>query len=398
MTRPDKSRNMKKLIISLVATALSMTVTAWGEEDINRGSWMEDLPGNVKVREVSLPGAHDAATSSLSGGSTGGKTQTYTIADQFERGVRVFDLRPREDMFIYHTYNTQVKMDDVFTAIGEKLENNPTEFAIFIIRFERDTPTEAETSEWESKMKETLEKHDDKITAFSPSLTVDEARGKIIVLSRNNFETEKAGMITNWSHWENLEDQLRNYATIKLGRVSTKVYIQDKFEYDNVEIKKSAALGLLNWASENADDPAWVINHASGYKPGSILGISIGATPQFETNAENINPYFIENLPAGRVGMILMDFAGDNSDFSHLLSDKGSYHGQDLVDAIISHNFEYLSPDPEDEIPAGIETMSLDTEKVLYTINGVRVNETGVLQPGLYVARQGGKTTKVLVK
>lgn len=398
LLNPDKSPKMKKFEIFLGALSLLLPATAWSNDDISHSSWMDNLPEHAKVKDISIPGAHDAATSSLNGGATGGKTQTYTIAEQFDRGVRVFDLRPREDMFIYHTYNTQVSMDDVFLTISDKLTENPTEFVIFIIRFERDSPTEAQTAEWEAKMKETVENYGDRIAEFSPSLTVSEARGNIIILSRNHFDSDKAGMLSNWSHWETLEDQLKNFATISLGQVSTKAYIQDKFEYEDVEIKKSAALGLLNWASENADDPAWVINHASGYKPASIFGISIGATTQFETNAENINSYFIDNMPAGRTGMVLMDFAGDNSEFSHLFSDKGSYHGQELVDAIISHNFEYLSPDPEDEIPVGIETVSLDTEKELYTINGVRVNETGVLQPGLYMARQGGKSSKILVK
>lgn len=390
---------MRKLIFTLASIGLGLA-SVWGADEIDRNSWMETLPDNAMVRQLSLPGSHDAATSSLNGGSTGGKTQTYTIAEQFERGVRVFDLRPREDMYIYHTSNTRVTMDDVFTSLGEKLEENPSEFAIFVIRFERDNPTEAQTSEWESKMKEITEKYADLIVPFSPGITVNEVRGKIIVLSRNNFDSEQVAIINNWSHWENLDDQLRNYATIKIGRVTTKLYIQDKFEYEDVEIKKSAVLGLLNWASDNNDDQAWVINHASGYKPGSILGISIGATTQFETNAENINSYFIDNLPERRTGIVLMDFAGDNSDFSHLFSDKGSYHGKDLVDAIIAHNATYLPQEPEedDDFLTGVQTVAGEGEREIFTISGVKVTEANGLFPGLYIVRQGGKINKIMIK
>lgn len=298
-----------------------------------QNNWMADLPDDAKVRELSIPGSHDAATSSLSGGSFGGKAQSYTIADQWEKGVRVFDLRPREDMKIYHTYDTGVTMDNVFTTLQQKLEANPTEIAIMVIRLERDNPTATQNSTFNTNMKSLVEKYDDLIVEFSPSLKVKNARGKIIILSRNEFESDKAAMLYDWAHWPTLGEQKDHFVTLKLGRARGKMYLQDKFEYDNGDIKKDAVSGLLNWAAENTYEPIWIINHASGYKP-SLLGT--GATTQFETNAKLINPFIIENMPSkGRVGIIMMDFAGDG--------DGSGYYGKSLVDAVIAQNWTYLT-------------------------------------------------------
>ena len=63
---------------------------------IDYQNWMRPLDDNLFLSRLSIPGAHDAATSSCSSsGMTGSAhTQTYTIAQQLERGVRFFDLRP----------------------------------------------------------------------------------------------------------------------------------------------------------------------------------------------------------------------------------------------------------------------------------------------------------------
>lgn len=315
-----------KLKYILMSIAALCATGAWAD-DINLTGWMAQLPDTAKVRNVSIPGTHDAATSSLTsilGDIANGKTQTYTIAEQFDKGVRAFDLRPREDMYIYHSSNTNVTMDQVFTTIKGKLEANSSEFAIFVIRFERDNPNESQTTQWKSRMKEIVEKYDDIVVEFSPSLRVENARGKIIILSRNEFESSKAAFLDAWSHWPNLNEQLNNYGTLKLDRTRIKVHIQDNFEYgSDVEVKKSGIQGMLDWASKNHDFPAWVINHASGYSG------NLGVTSTFKTNANVMNPYIIQNMPEkGRIGIIMMDFAGDDT-----------YSGQLLVNTVIEHNF-----------------------------------------------------------
>lgn len=58
-------------------------------------NWMAELPDNLYVTQVSIPGTHDTATASVTGATAvNSQCQTATIQQQLEAGVRVLDLRP----------------------------------------------------------------------------------------------------------------------------------------------------------------------------------------------------------------------------------------------------------------------------------------------------------------
>jgi len=63
-------------------------------------SWMADLPDNMFVAHVSIPGAHDFATgednwvSSVANGPASSTTQAVSMREQMDRGIRGIDLRP----------------------------------------------------------------------------------------------------------------------------------------------------------------------------------------------------------------------------------------------------------------------------------------------------------------
>ena len=62
-------------------------------------NWMARLPDDALVAELSIPGAHDAATGSGWAGLNGpignlfAKTQDLTIQELWDAGIRAFDLR-----------------------------------------------------------------------------------------------------------------------------------------------------------------------------------------------------------------------------------------------------------------------------------------------------------------
>ena len=82
---------------SLIALSLAFSASVFaGPTD-----WMSRLDDNQPVRSVSIPGAHDAATSGVSISSA--KCQSKSIADLFDSGVRAFDLRPRMQALLFIT-------------------------------------------------------------------------------------------------------------------------------------------------------------------------------------------------------------------------------------------------------------------------------------------------------
>lgn len=321
---------IKHIFLSALALMFSMNVIAQ-EQDVNLASWMSQLPDDVKVRELSLPGSHNAATSGLGGGFLGdsfsGKAQSFTIAEQWDKGVRVFDLRPRESMEIYHGTATGIYMADIFETIKGKLEANPNDFAIFLIRLERDNPDNY-IAKFRENIVKVMENYDDIVAEFSPSMKVKNARGKIIILTRTEFPSDKAAFLSSWK--DNSGYDPNDHTVMKMNRVRGRLYLQDMYNPKNNEDKKTAVSELLNWSSSNHTAPMWVVNYTSGYT--GSLGVNSG----FVSFAKAVAPAAVEALGKidGRAGIIMMDFAGD---------DSNGMNGATLVNAVINQNWKYLA-------------------------------------------------------
>ena len=100
---------------------------------------MTAIDDDTKIAMLTIPGTHDAATSTCAGP---GKCQTLTISGQLEHGVRAFDLRPTMDNNstlgnIYHSIlDTGVSMGDAMEYFDSFLKTHPGEGIIVIMRYE----------------------------------------------------------------------------------------------------------------------------------------------------------------------------------------------------------------------------------------------------------------------
>lgn len=77
-------------------------------------NWMSDVLsthaefGNLKINEVMLPGSHDSGTFRVGSAGTGdaeARTQSLSLAEQLELGVRYFDLRVQVHNSVYYPYH-----------------------------------------------------------------------------------------------------------------------------------------------------------------------------------------------------------------------------------------------------------------------------------------------------
>ena len=89
-------------------------------------SWMSYLPDDALLSALSIPGTHDAATSTLNLWS---KCQSLSLGAQLNAGVRCFDLRPTgtDDLMIYHGTSTGVTFDEAIAAMDRYLAACPSE-------------------------------------------------------------------------------------------------------------------------------------------------------------------------------------------------------------------------------------------------------------------------------
>lgn len=348
------------LILSLM---LAMTASAGGND------WMAMLPADAYVRQLSIPGAHDCATGngftedSSFLGSIAGITQLLTISEQWDAGVRAFDLRPtyKEDgsIGIYHgVLETNLSLREALQTISAKLEANPEDFAIIVMRHEDDADSKA--PEWADAVKALFDEFDERLVAFSPSLTVGQARGKIMVMTRDTFGSSKAGVISGWSHSEHFSEQ--QVAVVGLGRNKAKLFAQDFYECGTAERKIASMTAMLDYSTANTSATTWVMNNTSGYTG------SIGFNSNITALAKAANPAMADYLAggeAGRTGIVMMDFAGVD------LNGEDRVDGARLVDAIINQNRRYLDCSAITEVAA--DSVEDDAAAPVYNLSGIRV-------------------------
>ena len=309
-------------------------------------NWITALPDNAYASQLSIPGTHDAATGDGTTFSLG-KTQSLTLQEQWNMGIRVFDLRPgykkvrkgffkyENELHIYHgIVETRTSFKDAVKVLSDNLAANPGEFAIIVMRFENDSPLYNKRDVWNSLMSSFLTSSDfpaERRIDFRPDLTVGELRGKILVLSRDAYASAPStgAFVSGWSH---SVDGTTN-AVISGRNASATLQLQDYYSVENKEAKIASIKNYVDLASA-AEPGVWTINHTSGYTG------TIGSDSSIKQNAENNNVALYDYLtdssrPCGSTGIILLDHAGVRS--------SGSYdiYGDLLPQAIIDNNFAF---------------------------------------------------------
>lgn len=406
----------KKLLASLMLGSMGC-MYAYGLDGAE--NWMSRLDDRAYIHQVSIPGTHDAGTGNGTTLDSFARTQDLTMAEQFDAGVRAFDLRPSVKdgaLQIYHgIISTKVSLDQALTTLCERLDANPTEFAVVIMRHEDDHESDAEKQQWNDLVVQTLqnEKYAGRFTDFYQMLSVGDVRGKILILSRDRYaDVPIGGFISNWTHSASLSDQSK--ATISgadASRPSARLYVQDFYEIkDNMDTKLSAVKTLLDLSTTfNTTTPhAWVINHTSGYCKTGLLA----TRDSYRTNAVSTNQAVIDYLSdethAGPAGMVMMDFAG--------VDKSGDYevNGKKLVEAVVENNFRYTmrgtSSGVEAIAVAPSSSVSISADGVVsaegpifvYGISGATVakgvGNVKVSQPGVYMVKTAAGVRKMIVR
>ena len=149
-------------------------------------NWMAMIPGNTKFNHLSLPGTHDAATSSC--GSSAAKCQAYTIAEQLSKGCRALDLRPyynSSSLEIYHgVASTGVTLANALDAVKNFLDANPTETVFVLIAQEGGSDP---NTTWENRVWSCVNGYTSNIASYGWEGNLNPCRGKMVVIFRNTY-------------------------------------------------------------------------------------------------------------------------------------------------------------------------------------------------------------------
>lgn len=316
-------KTRKVLLWSMMLLAVALDVCA----DIDRTNWMASLPGRAPLRSLSIPGTHDAGTK---GFSWNAECQRFSISDQLALGVRAFDLRPGVDgsnLVIYHSelVHGSETLNSIFNTYESFLAAHPGEFIFAFLK------NETGNGNWPALMKQVLDAHAGRLLELNPYLTVEQMRGKILVLSRDSWGEGTYGAVraNSWQDNATFDMNYRGHYGDELP-----CRIQDIYNATSdatLNQKKSDIERLLGEAMAGTTGK-FFINHTSGYTKTYILSNRYVADC-----AEKCNELALNYLRShsGPTGVIMMDFAG--TDRLELSLTSHDTRGQLLVDAIITN-------------------------------------------------------------
>lgn len=348
-TKETKTTNvMTRCNALLIAVGMLLGLSVH-EVKADNSSWMGSLPDNTFVSQLSIPGTHDAGTGHgvnnvyvVVNGSTYATTQEKTLTQQWDSGIRAFDFRPAVDgnrLRIYHgIVSTNLYLDNALSTLCSLLDSHPSETCVVIFRHESEG--DDNNSSWGTKMKTLLDSDPTKSHAvnFNPMAKLGDVRGKMILLSRDTYDTNPVGgYISGWGFSADFNNQQGG----RIRGIGTEgpLYIQDFYDISasGAPATKTASIQrMLQFScSENTNPALWVINQTSGYsKTANIFGNTIATSDGYRDNAATQNPKVIEylNSHSGATGIVLMDFAAEDA--------SGSYQvkGQSLTNALIANN------------------------------------------------------------
>ncbi len=301
--------------------------------------WMARLADTTRVCRLLIPGTHDAATgdgfipADTLLGRKAAQTQDKNIAEQWQAGIRAFDLRPavrtgadgKESLHLYHgEFATTRSFDSVMRQIADSVAAHPTEFAIILMRHEA-SPSRNETN-WAALMRQSLDRVGGVLAAFRPGLTVADLRGRILVISRDTYgDVPRGGYAGGWSHSKHLADQCKAWIKGENPSDKARLMVQDFYDTslpDGIRDKRVAIRTLFSRKKRTdmitPNACVWMINHTSGYSltangPG---GEPVSLSHGYRDNASHTNPLVLGSLRSATElsGIVLMDFAAtDNS-------------------------------------------------------------------------------------
>ena len=328
-------------------------------------SWMKDIPNDRKVRDLLIPGTHDAATCGMAGdwSITIGKTQRKKLGEQWDSGIRYFDLRTRyrtteqRDMMFHEMLDCSMNLDLCIDEIVRKLkEHSSTDGVIISIKAESnmagvsdakafwlvELPKHLGGSKYWVDMRGFLNKAADLgifkfdftarderrtmieavkvvekqlldaglLAKWTPDMTMQDLRGKAVVMFDNDVKDVDYGRIADYVV---IKEGKKLYSPSKSRQADCdeqNIYeVPDKMSYDNYIKLKKDEFNKLCASSKTKTDNKWVFNAANGYQ------FECGIFPNYAKVCQSAYPGFAQSIKdnAGCRGLILLDYAGDNS-------------------------------------------------------------------------------------
>ncbi len=313
-----KSRCLLWRALALCLLVLPLRLAA---QEVDLAAWLSYLPDGRQLSMLSLPGAHDAATGEGVRCVPGfGVTQVLSLSEQWDCGVRAFDLRPAvadTALLICHgRLRTAISFSEALQVMVEKLEQHPTEFAVVLLREEIEAESNDDRLRWPSMVGQAIAALGERAATFHPAITVGEMRGKILFLTRNAYVgTSHGAQIKGWSHAPQGTQNAKLTSVADGSCVSLQV--QDFYRPTNRERAAQKTTGVMRFFQLAAAAPeTWTINFLSGYATTWLGCTPLATTSGYKRHATALHPLVVSHLEKTPLtarhplGLVFFDFVG----------------------------------------------------------------------------------------
>lgn len=291
-------------------------------------NWMGTIPGNIRFNHLSIPGAHDAATSKCSNSSA--KCQAYTVTQLLDNGCRALDLRPyfnSSSLEIYHgVASTGVTLTNALDAVKTFLDGHPTETVFILIAQEGGSDG---NTNWQNRVWSCINNYTSYIAPYGWEGSLNSCRGKMVVIFRNTYTggTNTGDLGCGKVGW----GSSFNDKTIMTGNGSGTgrgtLRYQDEYETTNTSTKLENLTKMLN-------DHIAANETNAGYTFVNNINIA-GTLSNISSLSTSMNDVFLNSSTfTNHTGKFCIMFA----DFLH----SSTQNGDQVYNRIREQNYKYV--------------------------------------------------------
>lgn len=176
-------------------------------------NWMARIPDGTYISQLTIPGATDAFSGEIitnhnypGDDEDSDFTQTLFVADQFNKGVRAFEIGTNysvSNVACGDNSQSSTSVDQYLSNLKGLLDGvtdengKPTEFIVVTMYFLKGVS--GDYDDWVNSLASKLSSWQTNygVTAFRSNMTVEEARGKILLMARSNGTENNINLLSS---------------------------------------------------------------------------------------------------------------------------------------------------------------------------------------------------------
>ena len=303
------------LVCMVLSVFAGITAPPAMAANISSTDWMETVPDETKLSNMSIPGTHDSCTQYVDMRYIF-QCQDASVATQLIYGYRYLDMRlvleqkhDQQTLVLKHSiarcktsnspFAGTLTLDDVLRDVSAFLDAHPTETVILCMKAEN---SKDDVAEIQKVLYQTIDKDPERWYLKNEIPTLGEVRGKIVLATRfdDKFPVgfERCGLYFGWADQGDrtvLSDPTAN--SVINGRET--LCVQDRYNYD-VGDKIPAIRTCLD--SSRAADDTFFLNFTSTSGSGAV------GHPKEYAKDINLDLYAYEWEAGKAYGVVIVDF------------------------------------------------------------------------------------------